>query len=386
MRELYGPPPVVALPNHCHLVPFDDFANDKRLVAGFDGGFLDELGFVGGDDEAHADAHVEDFVEFVEFHAAFANEVIKNRECWPGAVVDFCAATVWEDAWEISGEAAAGDVTQAVDGVVFPLFARAVVEFLGERERGRAVVDVRLEQSFGKCHFAAGKLIGDLVLQLFKDDFAGQGISIGVQAVGGKADDQITGFDGGSAEDAFLFHDADDAAYEIVFTGLIKARHLRRFSADQGAIGGFAGGFHAGNELVEDFGVELPKADVIKEEQGLRAHDGDVIDAMVHDVLADAFVIACFKSELQFRANAIDGGNEHWLLDLHFRQIEQSAETTDSGENFRTAGRFESLFESVFHGIALGDIDSGFSVGRWFFGGGHEKKRGKREKGELGRR
>lgn len=354
-------------------------------MAGFDCCFLDELGLVGGDDEAHADAHVEDFVEFVEFHAAFGDEVIKNRECGPGTVVDFCAAAIWEDAWEIPGETAAGDVAKAMDGVVFPLFARAVVEFLGERERGRAVVDVRLEQSFGKRHFTAGKFIGDLVLELFKDDFAGQGISVGVETVGGKADDEIPGLDGGSTEDALLFHDADDAADEIVFAGLIEAGHLCGFSADERAVGGFTGGLHAGNKLVEDFGVEFAKADVIQEEQRLRAHDGDVIDAMVHDVLADAFVIARFKSELQFRANAIDGGNEHRLFDLHFRQIKQPAESTDSGENFRTAGGLEGFFQSVFHGIALGDIDSGFSVGRWFFGGGHEKMRGKkgrvREKG-----
>ena len=253
----------VNLPNHRHFVSFDHFADDERLVAGFDGGFLDELGLVGGDDEAHSDAHVEDFVEFVEFHAALGNEVIKNRERGPGTVVDFSAATVWEDAWEIAGESTAGDVAKAMDGVMFAFLARAVVEFLGERERGRAVVDVRLEQSFGKRHFAAGKFIGDLVLELFKDDFAGQGISIGVQAVGGKADDKITGFDGGSAEDALLFHDADDAADEIVFAGLIEAGHLCGFSADERAVGGFTGGFHARNELVEDFGVEFAKADVI---------------------------------------------------------------------------------------------------------------------------
>ena len=285
-------------------------------------------------------------MEFVEFDAAFGGEVVEDGEGGPGAVVDFGAEAWREDAGEIAAEAAAGDVAEGVDGVGLALVAGAVVELLGEGTGEGAVVEVGLEEGVGEGLFGAGEFVGDLVLQCFKDDLAGEGVAVGVEAVGGEAEDEVAGFDGGAAEDALFFNDADDAADEVVLAGLVEAGHLGGFSADEGAVGCLAGFFHAGDEFVEDFGVEFAEADVVEEEEGLCAHDGDVVDAMVDDVLADALVVAGLEGEFEFGADAVNGGDEDGVFDFELGEVEEAAESADGGEDFGAAGGGEGLFEA----------------------------------------
>ncbi len=64
-------------------------------------------------------------------------------------------------------------------------------------------------------------------------------------------------------------------------------------------------------QLREDRRVELLRADVIEEEERARADDGDVVDAMIHEVLADGVVPVHGEGELQLRAHAIDARDEH---------------------------------------------------------------------------
>ena len=108
---------------------------------------------------------------------------------------------------------------------------------------------------------------------------------------------------------------ADDGACEIVFarcdTSRASAQSRRRAARsppldrrgkDREAIAGTRGG------------SSRFAADVIEEEQRTRADHGDVIDAMIHEILPDRVVLVHREGDLQLRADAIDARDEHWLV------------------------------------------------------------------------
>src|SRR5438876_281792 len=75
---------------------------------------------------------------------------------------------------------------------------------------------------------------------------------------------------------------------QVVFVFKIKARHLRCFAADERASGSAASARDAANYFGDGRGSKLSGGEVIEEEQRRRPVDGDVVDAMVHEIRADA--------------------------------------------------------------------------------------------------
>src|SRR3982751_3680411 len=73
-------------------------------------------------------------------------------------------------------------------------------------------------------------MAGDLEQQ-----FASQGISIGVQTGGWQSDQDISSFDFLSGEQLSFLNSAHNKARKVVLPGVIHARHLRRFAPDQRA-------------------------------------------------------------------------------------------------------------------------------------------------------
>ena len=59
--------------------------------------------------------------------------------------------------------------------------------------------------------------------------------------------------------------------------------------------------------------LELARAEVIEEEERLGAEHGDVVDAMVDQVLADGVVPVHGKGDLELGADAIHAGDQHRL-------------------------------------------------------------------------
>ena len=94
---------------------FDDFADDPGLMLLGADELQDGVRLLDVDDGDHADAHVEDLVEFFFGDAAALGQQAENGQHVPGALADDDVARFGEDARDVVDETAAGDVGQAVD-------------------------------------------------------------------------------------------------------------------------------------------------------------------------------------------------------------------------------------------------------------------------------
>ncbi len=103
-------------------------------------------------------------------------------------------------------------------------------------------------------------------------------------------------------------------------------------------------------------GLEFAHADVIEEEQGFGAEHGDVVDAMVHEVLADRVVLVEGDGDLQFRADAVHAADEHGAPVLRRVEGEQPAESADGAEHFRATGLADLLFQAGLERVGEMDV------------------------------
>ena len=143
----------------------------------------DFFGFGAGDDEGHADAHVEDLIHlgFGDF-AALLDEA-ENFGDLPGVFADGGAAGFGEDAGEVVEQPATGDVGGAVETAC--------------RKGGHEglVIRVDFQQFSAEGEFHAGRGFVQRETHFFEEDFAGERVAVGVEAVAPEADDDIAGTD-----------------------------------------------------------------------------------------------------------------------------------------------------------------------------------------------
>ena len=113
-------------------------------------------------------------------------------------------------------------------------------------------------------------------------------------------------------------------------------------------------------ELIEDPRLEFFRADVIEKEERPRAEDGDVVDAMVHEIGADGVVPVQREGDLQFRADAVDARDQHRLAHPgkirreRGRRIRRFFPSTSGTVRLPDAG-----LNSALERIAEVDIDAG---------------------------
>ena len=203
----------------------------------------------------------------------------------------------------------------------------------------------------------------DPAAELVEEDFAGQRVAVGVEAGGGQADDDVAGADRFAVDDIGAVDHADDGADEVVIGAVIDAGHLRGFAADQGAAGLFAAADHAGDELAKAVRIEPLGGHVIEEEKRFRAEDGDVVDAMVDEVLADGVVAVHQHGDLEFGADAVDAGDEHRVAHFGKMGAEKAAEAADFAEHFGAVGRFDEGGQAGLDLVAKVNVNSGAGIG-----------------------
>src|SRR5579859_2347439 len=167
---------------------------------------------------------------------------------------------------------------------------------------------------------------------------ARQRIAVRVQAAGGQPDYCVARTNSFAVQHPGLFHDAHNRAAHIVFAGTIKPRHLRGLAADERAAVSGATADKPLNQLAKNARFEFSGADVIQEKQRLRAQHRDVIDAVVHEVLANGIVPAYGEGDLQLGADAVGTGNEDRLTIFFDIQREKPAETADLAKHFAAMG------------------------------------------------
>ena len=146
----------------------------------------------------------------------------------------------------------------------------------------------------------------------FEKHLAGKGIAVGVQTAGGQGDQRVAlGHVIELGKQIGFIHQAHDGARHIHFAGLINAGHLRHFAADKRACRGFAGFRHALDDLFDDFGFEFLRGDVVQEKQRPCALHQDVVDAVVHQILAHGVPSVGKPRDFHLGAHTIHGAHQY---------------------------------------------------------------------------
>ncbi len=169
--------------------------------------------------------------------------------------MDCNRAILRQDARDVVGETAAGDVGGRLQEL------RIV--------KGDKRLQIRLvysQQLFADGDVQFRNRIAGLMTGHFEEEFASEGIAVGVQAVGGQSEQYIAGDDIGAGEHAFAFDGSDDKASQIVFAFGVKAGHFGGFATDQRTAVLFAAASDAGDDAAADRRVQFADGEIIEKE------------------------------------------------------------------------------------------------------------------------
>ena len=126
-------------------------------------------------------------------------------------------------------------------------------------------------------------------------------------------------------------------------------------------IGG-AGAGKARDQLLEDPGPQLPRADVIQKEKRFRAENGDVVDAMIDEVLADGVVAVQGEGDFQLGAHAVGAGDQDRLAEFLGVEGKQAAEAAHVAEHLAAAGGGEQAGQRGLDFVAQADVHAGGGI------------------------
>ena len=309
------------------------------------------IGILRGADEHHADAAVEDAVHLGGVDLSGFLQPAEQRRQRPGLSVEAGGEGVGQDARDVAGQAAAGDVRQPFD-------EGGMLAFEGEQ---RAHVkprggDDRLTQG-GAAIKGSVKVRAGAV-----ENLADERVAIGMRAAGCQPQHNVSGTNAAAVDDFVFFHDADGKSGQVIFAFRIHAGHLGSLAANQRAARKLAALGNTGDDGSGGVLREFAAGEIVEEKQGFGALHEDVVDAHGNEVLPDGVVHIPFKGQTQFGADAVRAGNQHRLAVL--AEGEERAKAADSGQHFRAHGAFGERFDAFDEGIACVDIDSGVAVGK----------------------
>ncbi len=183
-----------------------------------------------------------------------------------------------------------------------------------------------------------------------------------VQPVGTDADEGVA--DGYVARPELrAIDDADEEADEVELPLGVDARHLGGLAAEERGAHRPAGLGQSRQQILEHRGVEVAGGHVVQEEERLRALDQGVVDAVVHDVVADAPDPSRLERQPGLRAHAVVGSDEDGLLVALEAGVEEPAESPDLVQDAGREGRLHDLGDPREGTVLLVDVDAGVPVG-----------------------
>ena len=142
------------------------------------------------------------------------------------------------------------------------------------------------------------------------DDPAHQGEAVGVDAGGGKAENDVARRHVRAGQERSALRRPDGEAGEVVIALRVKARHFGGFAADERAAGEPASFGDALDDHHAGFGRKFSGCEVVKEEQRLGALHDDVVDAHRHEVDPDGVVPAGLDRDLDLGADPVVGRDQ----------------------------------------------------------------------------
>ena len=112
---------------------------------------------------------------------------------------------------------------------------------------------------------------------------------------------------------------------------------------------------HAFDDARNNIRRQLSRRDVIEKEKRARALDQNVVDAMIDEIASDRVVYAGRKRDLQVRADAIGGRDEHRLRQVRESAVKHSTEASDFGKRSLVESSACEFFDLVSR--ACGGVD-----------------------------
>ena len=150
-----------------------------------------------------------------------------------------------------------------------------------------------------------------------------------------KADQNVSVLQVLARNNVLLIDDADREAREIELIDRIKARHLRRLTADQSSLRLDAAVGNTLDDVRDPLRIVLPARDVVEEEQRLAARACDVVHAHRDAVDTDRIIFVHDKCKLQLRSDAVCAGKKCRMLHaLELVHRERAGEAAETSEHF----------------------------------------------------
>ena len=204
-------------------------------------------------------------------------------------------------------------------------------------------------------------LVGAVFCYL-EEELAGEGVAVGVETVGGQSEEDVADLDVFTGDDLVAVDGTDDGSGEVVFSVGVEAGHLCGFAADEGAAVGAAGFADALDDLLDDHVFESAGGEVVEEEERGGPLDGDVVDAVVDEILADGVMDIEVECDLELGADAVGGGDEDGVGKLLQVEGEETAEAADFAEDLFIEGLAGEHLDALFAAVAGGDVYTGVGV------------------------
>ena len=296
------------------------------------------------------DTHIEDAIHFVAIDLALILDELEDRRNFPGGTVDFGIDGLGENTRNVIREASARNVGHTRN---LNLALKKLCDRLQE-----ALVNG--EKRLTERLVGTGKLILPGILAEIENNATGEREAVCLKAAGRETDDNVSSADGLTGDKFALLYATDDSADEVIFTGRIKAGHLRRLAAEKSHLILFTSLAKTGNDVLELNGINLGGADVIHEKERLRALNENIVYAVVDDVLTDGVVLVHHRGDLKLGADAVSRRNEdHTLAGW---DLVKAAECADAADNVGGLGGSDHLLDGS-DGIHLNiNIDTGLGV------------------------
>src|SRR5262249_17106227 len=150
--------------------------------------------------------------------------MLKYRQLTPRSELDIPGCSFGQNARQVLGDAAAGDVGHGVDSLSLDQATHDwPIALVRSHQFGTGFVFDLADEGFRR------------ISSHFKEELACERISVGMESVRGKTYDYIPDLDSLARDDAIAFDDAHDEAGDVVLSVRIKARHLGGLASDQSA-------------------------------------------------------------------------------------------------------------------------------------------------------
>jgi hypothetical protein len=314
----------------------------------------ERLGAIGLDDEHHADAAVERAEHLVLRDRPEFSEPAEDRRHGDAREVDPRRKTPRDDARDVVGEPAAGDVGKGLD-------AAGVAE--GVEERLHVNAGRREERPPESRRAIEGRRKVERHFRL-RHNPADERKPVRVKPGRGEAEDSVARRDVIARQHAAALDGADSKAGEVEILAVIHARHLGRLAADQRRPGHAAAPGDAGEDRHARRRLELRRGEIVEEEQRLGTLDDEVVDAHRHEIDADSVEDAGVDGDPELRPDAIGRRHQDRVGVSRRREVEEAAEPADLGIGAAPPGRPDDRLDRLDEGVAGVDIDPRIGIGR----------------------